>query len=838
MRVGDPVEASVTTTTVGHRTRQPASSASSRSYRAIPQGCAGPARQAHEQPLPRPHGHRRTRARHLGAHRRRLRRPRDPHRRRPGHVHLRGPRRRHPAARADPPRRAAAAHHHPRRRGHRAGHRVGVVAQRAAARVGARDGRAHRLRRGRHGRPHDRHPDLFRGVPQQLRHPRLRHPAAHRARAGRAHGLAAARPLPRPRRPRRGDRRASSSGGPASESTSTTSTASCSSPPSPTSSSAAAPTSPAPRATTPAGRSSTAPSSTTARARARDTLSTLDYLWRWDTDWFWCSRAFGAQNPRVRRLWPKRWLRTSVYWKLIALDRRFDVADRLEARKGRPPRERVVQDVEIPLASDRRVPPLVPARGPHRADLAVPVAASRRPNRGPSTRCEPGETYVNVGFWSSVPATRRCPRGARTAASRTRSAAPRRPQVPVLGGLLRRGDLLAPLRRRRPTRRSRSATTPAADCPTCTPRPSAVPDRTVHRETPEEHVHASPRSSSPSSTGPCPCASRPTTAPALGPARRRAPAELATPRGVAYLATAPGDLGLARAYVTGDVARRRRPPRGPLRPPRRPRRTSATAARTGEHVSSCPGCSASRASPRRRPRPRRACRAGAGVAEGLRHSLTRDAEAIHHHYDVSNRFYEMVLGPSMAYTCAVYPSPDATLEQAQENKFRLVFDKLASRPGTGCSTSAAGGAGWSATPRGAGSASSAPRSRASRPCGRRRPIAEEGLSDLAEVRHSDYRDITETGFDAVSSIGLTEHIGIRNYPAYFGFIQDRLRPGGMLLNHCITRPHNRPHEHRGLHRPVRLPRRRADRLRADHHRRPGRGARGAARGEPPASTTR
>ncbi len=73
-------------------------------------------------------------------------------------------------------------------------------------------------------------------------------------------------------------------------------------------------------------------------------------------------------------------------------------------------------------------------------------------------------------------------------------------------------------------------------------------------------------------------------------------------------------------------------------------------------------------------------------------------------------------------------------------------------------------------------------------------IADEGLSDLAEIRHTDYRDVRETGFDAVSSIGLTEHIGVRNYPAYFGFIRDRLRPGGLLLNHCITRPHNRRQE--------------------------------------------
>ena len=86
------------------------------------------------------------------------------------------------------------------------------------------------------------------------------------------------------------------------------------------------------------------------RSRDVDYLTVRDYLRRWDTDWFWCSRAFCAQNPRIRRLWPRRWLRSDVYWKLIRLENRFHVAARLERRKGLPPRERVVQDVEIPLA--------------------------------------------------------------------------------------------------------------------------------------------------------------------------------------------------------------------------------------------------------------------------------------------------------------------------------------------------------------------------------------------------------------------------------------------------------------------------------------------------------
>jgi FAD/FMN-containing dehydrogenase len=137
-------------------------------------------------------------------------------------------------------------------------------------------------------------------------------------------------------------------------------------------------------------------------APRRDVLSTHDYLWRWDTDWFWCSRAFGAQHPGVRRAWPRRWLRSSVYWRLVALDRRFQVADRLEARQGRPPRERVVQDVELPLATTaaflrwflREVPIepiwLCPLR--LRSDEPWPLYPLR-----------PGETYVNVGFWSTVP---------------------------------------------------------------------------------------------------------------------------------------------------------------------------------------------------------------------------------------------------------------------------------------------------------------------------------------------------------------------------------------------------------------------------------------------------
>jgi cyclopropane-fatty-acyl-phospholipid synthase len=179
------------------------------------------------------------------------------------------------------------------------------------------------------------------------------------------------------------------------------------------------------------------------------------------------------------------------------------------------------------------------------------------------------------------------------------------------------------------------------------------------------------------------------------------------------------------------------------------------------------------------------------VVEGLRHSKQRDAEVIHHHYDVSNRFYEMVLGPSMTYTCAVFPREDATLEEAQANKYDLIARKLDLQPGqrlldVGC--------GWGGMVRHAAKeygvrALGVTLSREQATWAQER-IKEEGLDDLAEVRHLDYRNVEETGFDAVSSIGLTEHIGVANYPSYFGFLRDRLKPHGRLLNHCITRPHN------------------------------------------------
>ena len=139
-----------------------------------------------------------------------------------------------------------------------------------------------------------------------------------------------------------------------------------------------------------------------------DRLTISDYLWRWDTDWFWCSRAFGAQQPLIRRIWPKRLRRSSVYWKLVALDRRVGLADRIEKWHHRPPLERVVQDVEIPLEGTAGFLSWFLQNVPIEPVWLCPLRMRRDPI-GPSSwplyPLKPGRTYVNVGFWSVVSST-------------------------------------------------------------------------------------------------------------------------------------------------------------------------------------------------------------------------------------------------------------------------------------------------------------------------------------------------------------------------------------------------------------------------------------------------
>ncbi len=137
-------------------------------------------------------------------------------------------------------------------------------------------------------------------------------------------------------------------------------------------------------------------------AEKHDRLTIHDYLWRWDTDWFWCSRAFGAQNPTIRRFWPRRYRRSSFYWKLIGYDQRFNIADRIEKRNGRPPLERVVQDVEVPIERCVEFLDWFLENVPIEPIWLCPLRL-RDEGGWPLYPIRPHQTYVNVGFWSSVP---------------------------------------------------------------------------------------------------------------------------------------------------------------------------------------------------------------------------------------------------------------------------------------------------------------------------------------------------------------------------------------------------------------------------------------------------
>ncbi|MBB6379645.1 FAD/FMN-containing dehydrogenase [Pseudonocardia eucalypti] len=138
------------------------------------------------------------------------------------------------------------------------------------------------------------------------------------------------------------------------------------------------------------------------QSRAEDVLTTRDYLWRWDTDWFWCSRALGAQHPLGRRLWPRRYRRSDTYRRLVALDRRYGFSGRVRGWQGLPPEEPVIQDIEVPV---ERLPEFLDA---FHADIGIsPVwlcpVRLRNPAGWPLYPMEPGRLYVNVGFWSAVP---------------------------------------------------------------------------------------------------------------------------------------------------------------------------------------------------------------------------------------------------------------------------------------------------------------------------------------------------------------------------------------------------------------------------------------------------
>jgi cyclopropane-fatty-acyl-phospholipid synthase len=174
---------------------------------------------------------------------------------------------------------------------------------------------------------------------------------------------------------------------------------------------------------------------------------------------------------------------------------------------------------------------------------------------------------------------------------------------------------------------------------------------------------------------------------------------------------------------------------------------------------------------------------------GRRHTRARDAAAIAHHYDVSNVFYRMFLGETLTYSCGYFATPDTSLDNAQRSKYDLICRKLDLQPGqrlldVGC--------GWG------GMVLHAAEHYGVRAVGvtvshQQADLASErvkdaGLDDRIEIRLQDYRDITDGPFDAVSSIGMFEHVGLARLEEYFTRLYGLLRPEGRLLNHGISRP--------------------------------------------------
>lgn len=251
-----------------------------------------------------------------------------------------------------------------------------------------------------------------------------------------------------------------------------------------------------------------------------------------------------------------------------------------------------------------------------------------------------------------------------------------------------------------------------------------------------------------------------------------------SPRAAAHVLRAPGQLGLGRAYVSGElevddidavieVLDGWQPP--PL----------DGAAKRALLIG------AVRAAGLTKPPPRPAAELR---PSGRRHSKERDARAVRHHYDVSNEFFELFLGPSMVYSCAIFSRGAATLEEAQEAKLDMVADKLALKEGervldVGC--------GWGGFPlraatrygaRVVGITLSPPQAEKAR-----QRAEEAGVADRVEIRVMDYRDLAGERFDAIASIGMVEHVGSANIDLYARTLAGLLEPGGRLLNHGITR---------------------------------------------------
>jgi cyclopropane-fatty-acyl-phospholipid synthase len=173
---------------------------------------------------------------------------------------------------------------------------------------------------------------------------------------------------------------------------------------------------------------------------------------------------------------------------------------------------------------------------------------------------------------------------------------------------------------------------------------------------------------------------------------------------------------------------------------------------------------------------------------GRRHSLRRDRAAVRHHYDVSNDSFRTVLGPSMVYSCAYFAEPGEELDAAQERKLDVVCRKLRLEPGerfldVGC--------GWGSLVvhaaerygvRAVGITLSEPQAEEAR-----ERAAQAGVAELCDIRVADYRELADGPYDKIASVGMVEHVGAANLPEYARTLRRLLRPGGLLLNHGITR---------------------------------------------------
>jgi cyclopropane-fatty-acyl-phospholipid synthase len=252
----------------------------------------------------------------------------------------------------------------------------------------------------------------------------------------------------------------------------------------------------------------------------------------------------------------------------------------------------------------------------------------------------------------------------------------------------------------------------------------------------------------------------------------------------------PGELGLARAWVAGDLGidgdlyTALDLMAGLIWDRGEDARSLARAVRDPEVRAAAGGLAKMAGFLPPPPPPREEVRR----ARGHLHTRRSDKRAISHHYDVGNDFYEIVLGPSMVYSCAYWAAPDGTLEDAQRDKLELVCNKLGLKPGqrlldVGC--------GWGSMALHAAreygvSVVGVTLSQEQAMYARKR-VADEGLSDLVEIRVQDYRDVVDGPYDAISSIGMAEHVGAERYLEYASDLYALLKPGGRLLNHQIAR---------------------------------------------------